>query len=704
MFQTNAFFRFYQCPQKKLTKKCTRPFCQYNHGNNHGESAIPVVDYSQTNFGVDDFFSNLRPEDLEGYLEPSTSSSSISSTTTSSLTNESIISSSQNSISFDNSSFESFVDKNEDDHSNDDEHNKCNNNNKSLDSKQSIKNNEMKSNTKFGLKRTLSIEEISKKHPPSQSNHSNGNDDLCSTDRKVENTHPVNHNLTIKKPRTTVKIKHYREVMLERYAKIAALSKNDNNSIDLSLFKIDHRPSLSNTTNESSIKSGTLILNTIGHTAKNKKEQNLATIKLNTKSKIAANTNRNPEESVKIFALNWMPITVPSIKIAFNIRVRNIRRIYEELIKLKPDKNENELCKEAREIEKEICIRSKNWSSLYLSLLASKIRSIRNNDDKSMDSKTPRVKIETSKANNMSIVRKAKISYNDLTTEQLSKFLGQLIIPSNDLLSYGFPKLDDESDRALFSQHEWDHRRQLINTLINYKEEILITCDRCTKTYINPQNTIPSVCVFHPKHAYNLKTNGRIERFYVCCNNEAGSIGCQSMDVHVTKGHQFIETRTGFVRTISHPDETPKAYALDCEMCFTESASEVCRVTIIDFGGEVIYDKLVKPISKIIDYVTKYSGIKETDLIDVTNTLEDVQQDILKMISAESFIIGHGLDSDFRALKLLHDNIIDTAFLFPHKARIIQEDEIGHDSAEDAKAALDLVKLRLQDVINKHNV
>lgn len=75
----------------------------------------------------------------------------------------------------------------------------------------------------------------------------------------------------------------------------------------------------------------------------------------------------------------------------------------------------------------------------------------------------------------------------------------------------------------------------------------------------------------------------------------------------------------------------------------------------------------MKPISKIIDYVTKYSGIKETDLIDVTNTLEDVQQDILKMISAESFIIGHGLDSDFRALKLLHDHIIDTAFLFPHK-------------------------------------
>ncbi|OTF74194.1 RNA exonuclease T-like protein [Euroglyphus maynei] len=175
-----------------------------------------------------------------------------------------------------------------------------------------------------------------------------------------------------------------------------------------------------------------------------------------------------------------------------------------------------------------------------------------------------------------------------------------------------------------------------------------------------------SACVFHPKHAYNVRTNGRIERFYVCCNNEAGSVGCQSMEVHVTNGHQFIETRTGFCRTQSRPDETPKAYALDCEMCFTELAFEICRITIIDFDGEVIYDKLVKPAAKIIDYVTKYSGIKETDLIGVTNTLKDVQQDIIELISAETFIIGHGLDSDFRALKLLHNRIIDTAFLYPH--------------------------------------
>ncbi|KAI7693629.1 hypothetical protein SSS_07217 [Sarcoptes scabiei] len=133
----------------------------------------------------------------------------------------------------------------------------------------------------------------------------------------------------------------------------------------------------------------------------------------------------------------------------------------------------------------------------------------------------------------------------------------------------------------------------------------------------------------------------------------------------------------------------------------------------------VVFDKFVKPSNKIIDFNTQFSGLTEENFKNVNENLVDIQQELLKIITAESILIGHSLDSDFKAMKLFHTNVIDTAHLYPHKRglpykrslknlaaiflkKIIQDSESGHDSLEDARAALDLVKLKLQDEINKH--
>jgi len=51
----------------------------------------------------------------------------------------------------------------------------------------------------------------------------------------------------------------------------------------------------------------------------------------------------------------------------------------------------------------------------------------------------------------------------------------------------------------------------------------------------------------------------------------------------------------------------------------------------------------------------------------VTTNLCNVQAVLLSKFSAETILIGHSLESDFKALKLLHSTVIDTSVVFPHK-------------------------------------
>lgn len=90
------------------------------------------------------------------------------------------------------------------------------------------------------------------------------------------------------------------------------------------------------------------------------------------------------------------------------------------------------------------------------------------------------------------------------------------------------------------------------------------------------------------------------------------------------------------------------------------------RVTILDFSGKTIYDEIIKHKSAIIDYCTEFSGLKKEDFEGAETTLEDVHVCLRKLLSAECFLVGHGVDSDCRVLKLIHDRIIDTTYLFPH--------------------------------------
>jgi RNA exonuclease 1 len=157
-----------------------------------------------------------------------------------------------------------------------------------------------------------------------------------------------------------------------------------------------------------------------------------------------------------------------------------------------------------------------------------------------------------------------------------------------------------------------------------------------------------------------------------------------------------------------------RVISVDCEMCKAENDEFVLtRVSLLDWDGSQIMDRLVKPDLAIKDYLTQYSGITAAMLQDVTTTLSDIQKELLELLTPRTILVGHSLNSDLNALKITHPFLIDTGILYPHPRgppykqslkwlaqkflhREVQKGSKGHDSIEDARTALDLVKQKCE--------
>lgn len=76
-------------------------------------------------------------------------------------------------------------------------------------------------------------------------------------------------------------------------------------------------------------------------------------------------------------------------------------------------------------------------------------------------------------------------------------------------------------------------------------------------------------------------------------------------------------------------------------------------------------------VDNIVDGVNiclcRFSGITDQDLKGVKTTLRDVQAVLLSLFSQKTVLMGHSLESDLIALKLIHDTVVDTSVVFPHR-------------------------------------
>ncbi|CCW65239.1 unnamed protein product [Phytomonas sp. EM1] len=167
-------------------------------------------------------------------------------------------------------------------------------------------------------------------------------------------------------------------------------------------------------------------------------------------------------------------------------------------------------------------------------------------------------------------------------------------------------------------------------------------------------------------------------------------------------------------KELRYSERPPRVFALDCEMVMTEGReSSLARATLVDArSAKVVFDMLVKPRTEIIDYLTRFSGINEETLRDVTNTLVDCQAALKMHIRSSDFIVGHSLENDFKACQMIPNcYLLDTAWLFPHPSGLPYKNSLrflamrylgkriqqgSHDSAMDAQISLELVQLKLE--------
>lgn len=207
-------------------------------------------------------------------------------------------------------------------------------------------------------------------------------------------------------------------------------------------------------------------------------------------------------------------------------------------------------------------------------------------------------------------------------------------------------------------------------------------CKRCNRTFHIISKTMVystnnSTCVYHWGKLRNVRVNKALEQKYSCCSGGINEEGCM-FGKHVYDGDYdgngigsniegYVETSESSQKSNSDSKVSTNIYALDCEMCYTTKGLELARVSIVDINEKEIYESLVKPDYEILDYNTRWSGLTEESLKDCNKKLKQVQSDLLKLFNKDTILVGHSLDSDFKALKLIHRNVVDTTVVFPHK-------------------------------------
>ncbi|KAI4122791.1 MAG: hypothetical protein LQ338_005604 [Usnochroma carphineum] len=271
-------------------------------------------------------------------------------------------------------------------------------------------------------------------------------------------------------------------------------------------------------------------------------------------------------------------------------------------------------------------------------------------------------------------------------------------------------------------------------------------CDRCkTRFQVFPGRraedgalTSGGKCTYHwakPRRPDMVKGDNKSRDLkYACCDETVGvSSGCTQADSHVFKisDPKRLALVMPFESTpASEQTNLPGAVCFDCEMGYTTHGMELIRLTATAWpDGRELLDVLTRPIGEVLDLNSRFSGVWPKDFANAIPFDQEVQQTesnpsalkivdspskarelLFRLLTPETPLIGHALENDLNAVRILHPVIIDTCLLYSHprglpmrfglkflmKKHLDRDIQMGgdqgHDSKEDARAAGDLVR------------
>ncbi|KAL4884640.1 hypothetical protein BJY04DRAFT_215102 [Aspergillus karnatakaensis] len=298
-------------------------------------------------------------------------------------------------------------------------------------------------------------------------------------------------------------------------------------------------------------------------------------------------------------------------------------------------------------------------------------------------------------------------------------------------------------------------------------------CDRCGGRFqVFPGRredgtlTTGGLCTHHPGKALyppKKKTDhvtGSREAYFTCCNETLGqSPGCTKGETHVFKVSEVkrLASILQFETTPANPSldaKNPQPICFDCEMGYTTLGLELIRLTAVSWPqGQKVLDILVRPLGEVLDLNSRFSGvypehyanalpysssehpsdpppsepssssepksnpIPDQTQLQVVPSPSAARSLLFQLLTPETPLIGHAIDNDLNACRVIHPTIIDTALLYPHPGgglpyrmalrtlarkfldRDIQVGGRGHDSLEDAVATGDLIRVKAQEVM-----
>ncbi|KAL4779014.1 hypothetical protein BJX76DRAFT_365677 [Aspergillus varians] len=337
-----------------------------------------------------------------------------------------------------------------------------------------------------------------------------------------------------------------------------------------------------------------------------------------------------------------------------------------------------------------------------------------------------------------------------LSIEEEIAIASKLITPLQGLEEYGYvtraPTIDEieTARKGVIESKGWEKCERCNGRFQVFpgrrEDGSLTTGGSCTHH--------PGKALYPPKKKTDHVTGSR-EAYFTCCNETLGqSSGCTKGETHVFKVSETkrLASILQFEKTPENPDtKSTTPICFDCEMGYTTLGLELIRLTAVSWPqGNKILDILVRPLGEVLDLNSRFSGVfpehytkalpygtepstsqtqtesepeSESPPLQVVDSPATARSLLFTLLHPTTPLIGHAIDNDLNACRIIHPTIIDTAILYPHPGgglpyrmslralakRHLDRDiqtggNRGHDSKEDAIATGDLVRAKAAEM------